>query len=514
MFKIIEIEIPPEFILEKKYIYEIIARRLKFNKEEITAVIPIRRSLDARARPPIYRLLCNVYINERALNDVQKINYYPVKGERKAAVIGFGPAGIFASLRLLELGIKPVIFERGKSVRERRKDIKRIYQNRIIDPNSNYCFGEGGAGAFSDGKLFTRSTKRGDVKKILRILTHFGADKDILLDSRPHIGSNLLPKIIEAIREEIIKNGGEIRFNSCLTDLTCKNLKIKSIIINDKIEYNFDAVILATGHSARDVYYLMRNKGFKLQAKPFALGVRVEHPQQLINKVQYREYNKYLPPAEYSLSCQIGGKGVYSFCMCPGGTIIPASTRIGELSLNGMSSSKRNLMFSNSGVAVTVDEADWKEFSKYEEFAGLEYQKWIERKCFEGGGADLKAPAQRIVDLVNNRISNELPQTSYLPGLNSVTLNSVLPNNIVKALIEAFKIFNKKMPGFISDEAIALAPESRTSAPIRIPRNRDNYTYGDIKGLFPCGEGAGYAGGIVSAAIDGENCATAAAKYI
>jgi len=435
---------------------------------------------------------------------------------KSAIIIGFGPAGMFAALRLIELGIKPIIFERGKDVQSRRKDIRAIQQLGEVNPDSNYCFGEGGAGTYSDGKLYTRATKRGDVNRILSLLVQHGAQNDIMIDAHPHIGSNKLPKVVSNIRETIINCGGEIHFDSRVTDFVINQQKIFGVVVNGKEEFLADAVILATGHSARDIFYLLHKKGIKIESKPFAMGVRIEHPQALIDEIQYHTSmrNPNLPASSYNLTCQIDEKGVYSFCMCPGGIIIPASTAPGELVLNGMSVSRRDSLYANSGLVVSIDENDWSEFKTHEVLAGLEFQKYVEKIAFESGGKTQRAPAQRITDFVKGTISGSLPKSSYIPGTTSSPLHEILPPVVVNGLKKGLLEFGKKMKGYLTEEAQILAAETRTSSPIRIPRDGETLMHVEVKGLFPCGEGAGYAGGIVSAAIDGENCAEAVKKFM
>ncbi len=516
MKKEIEVSIPPEFINNPDYLRLTSAKKLGLNPEDLTAVQTIKRSIDARSRNPVYRVRVIVYKNELPDDLYPEIKFKSVDSRKKVIVVGFGPAGMFASLRLIELGIKPVVLERGKDVRSRRKDLKSIQQEGVVNPDSNYCFGEGGAGTYSDGKLYTRSTKRGDVNRILSILVQHEAQRDILIDAHPHIGSNKLPKVVENIRNTILKFNGEIRFNSRITDLILSGNQVKGVIVNDSEEISADAVILATGHSARDIYYMLDKHRIKIEAKQFAMGVRIEHPQALIDQIQYHSIrrNENLPASSYGLACQVDGRGVYSFCMCPGGIIIPASTSPGELVLNGMSISRRDSPFANSGLVVSVDEKDWKEFNSYGVFAGLEYQKDLERKAFVAGGKTQRAPAQRITDFVNGKISQTLPETSYIPGTVSSPLNEILPDNIVNGLKKSLLQFDKKMKGYYTEEAQILAAETRTSSPVRIPRDNQSLMHVEIEGLFPGGEGAGYAGGIVSAAIDGERAADAVAAFI
>ncbi|MEW6507319.1 MAG: FAD-dependent protein [Bacteroidota bacterium] len=516
MKKEIELKIPPKYINDYNFLVSASAKKLKLNIEEVSAVHTIRRSIDARSKNPVYRIKAIIYINEKPLEINKRIDFKSINSDKKIIVAGFGPAGMFASLRLIELGIKPLVVERGKDVNARRRDLRLIQQEGIVNPDSNYCFGEGGAGTYSDGKLYTRSTKRGDVNRILSLLVQHGAQQEILIDAHPHIGSNKLPKVVSNIRSTILNNGGEIHFNSRVTDfIICDNI-IKGVVINNEQEVTADAVILAVGHSARDIFYLLNKHKIKLEAKPFAMGVRIEHPQALIDEIQYHSKvrDENLPASSYNLACQVDGKGVYTFCMCPGGIIIPASTSPGELVLNGMSVSRRDSPFANSGLVVSVEEKDWIDYKDYGVFAGLEFQKYVEKEAFAAGGNNQRAPAQRITDFVKGRISNSLPETSYIPGSISAPLHEILPIKIVNGLKEALLQFDKKMKGYFSDEAQIHAAETRTSSPIRIPRDSNLLMHTEINGLFPSGEGAGYAGGIVSAAIDGERCADAAVKYI
>ena len=510
----IEINILPKFINDKIYIINKATKKLKLTSNKISSIKIIRRSLDAR-KQPVYRLAIEVYIGEKPKESIKKLNYIPVSSKKKVLIIGFGPAGMFAALRLIELGIKPIIVERGKDVQKRRRDIRALQQEHIVNPDSNYCFGEGGAGAYSDGKLYTRSNKRGNVNKVLEIFVQHGASKDILIDSHPHIGSNILPKVVSNIRQIIIENGGEIYFNSKVTDFIIVQDELKGTIVNNEKEIIADAVILATGHSARDIYYLLHHLNIKLEPKPFAIGVRIEHPQPLINKIQYHTKNKSenLPAATYNLSCNIEGRGVYSFCMCPGGIIVPAATAPEEIVVNGMSLSRRDSPFANSGIVVSVGENEWKKYNDQYPFNGLKLQQEIEHLAFKLANNSQSAPAQRVTDFVEGKFSQQLPVTSYIPGLTSVRLDMELPAYITQRIKKALLVFNKKMNGYYTEEAQIVAAETRTSSPIRIPRNKISLMHEDIKGLFPSGEGAGYAGGIVSAAIDGENCADAVSRY-
>ncbi len=515
MKKQIELNLYPDKLTDRVLHKELAAKKLGVDANDITALLPLRRSIDAR-KLPVYRMLYEAYINEQPDITDKKVVYSPVKTDKKAIVVGFGPGGMFAALRLIEAGIKPVILERGKNVTDRRFDISAIQKKHTVNPDSNFCFGEGGAGAYSDGKLYTRSTKRGDVKKILNILVQHGADPDILIDAHPHIGSNRLPKIVSAVRETIISCGGEIHFESRVTDLVIKNKKFVSAVVNESTEYSADSIILATGHSASDIYYLLKKLDIALEAKPFAMGVRLEHPQELINSIQYhsKNYSKLLPAAAYSVTCKTEERGAFSFCMCPGGIIVPAATSPNEQVVNGMSVSRRDSPFANSGFVVTVNEKDWQKYAEYKEFAGLKLRSELEKRAYELGGNSQTAPAQRAMDFIKGKTSPELNKASYIPGVTSVPMHEKLPEFMVKGLREALIQINKKMPGFSSNNAMLIGVETRTSSPVRIPRIKETYMHPEVYGLFPCGEGAGYAGGIVSAAIDGENCAEAAVRQM
>ncbi|MDO7544891.1 MAG: FAD-binding protein, partial [Flavobacteriaceae bacterium] len=430
------------------------------------------------------------------------------------AIIGAGPAGLYAALRAIEAGITPMVFERGKDVRARRRDLAAINKAQTVNPESNYCFGEGGAGTYSDGKLYTRSKKRGNVLKALEWLVHFGASDDILVEAHPHIGTNKLPAIITAMREAVIAHGGAVHFNAKLTDIKIENNSIKGLEINGDTWHDFSEVVLATGHSARDIFYLLHKRGVTIAAKPFALGVRVEHTQELINDIQYHgdHQNPYLPPASYALVEQVNGMGVYSFCMCPGGIIAPCATEAEEVVTNGWSPSKRNNPYANSGIVVSVSPEDLPNYKENDPFVCLDFQKKVEYDCWVAGGKTQRVPAQRMIDFVQGKTSADFPKTSYQPGIVSVNLAEVLPPLIAKRLQKAFVKFGRKMNGYYTNEAVLHAPESRTSSPVSIPRDPNTLEHIDIKGLYPCGEGAGYAGGIISAAIDGINCVDAIAQ--
>ena len=494
------------------------AAQLGISSKEITAVKVLRKSIDARKSLIYFNYKVAVYIQEKPSDAPDYIfDYKDVSKAKEVHIIGFGPAGMYAALRCIELGFKPIVLERGKNVQDRRRDLRAINQFHTVNEDSNYCFGEGGAGTYSDGKLYTRSLKRGDVRKIFENLVYHGATAQILVDSHPHIGTNKLPKVVKNIRETILNYGGEIHFESRVVDFTIKNNKIIGISLLNGKEMEVNSVILATGHSARDIYYLLQKKEIGLVAKSFAMGVRVEHPQRIIDSIQYHckgKRSELLPAAAYSLVQQVNDRGVYSFCMCPGGFIVPAATANGEVVVNGMSPSKRNNEFANSGIVVEINvDTDIPSYEKFGAMKGLEFQKDLEKMAFNAGGKTQAAPAQRLTDFVEGRLSNSLNTTSYQPGLNSAPLFSLLPKQIGGRLRDGFKAFGQKMHGFYTQEANVIGVESRTSSPVKIPRN-EQLQHPEIEGLYPCGEGGGYAGGIISAAMDGERCAEAATKNL
>ncbi|NCO64334.1 FAD-binding protein [Candidatus Pacearchaeota archaeon CG_4_9_14_3_um_filter_31_7] len=508
--------------LQEEAVADILVKKsaayLKIKPDDITGIKVLRKSIDARKALIIFNYKVAVYIKEAIPKTSDyTFNYQDVSHAKPIHIIGFGPAGMYAALRCIELGFKPVVLERGKNVQDRRRDLKAINQEHVVNEDSNYCFGEGGAGTYSDGKLYTRSLKRGDVRRIFENLVYHGATHQILVDAHPHIGTNKLPKVVQNIRETILKYGGEIYFETRVVDFIVKNHEIKSIILNNGEEMTVSRVILATGHSARDIFYLLYKKKIALEAKSFAMGVRVEHPQHIIDSIQYHcssERDALLPAASYALVQQVQERGVYSFCMCPGGFIVPAATANGEVVVNGMSPSKRNNLYANSGIVVEIN-AD-KDLSKYESFGplkGLEYQKDLEKLAFTAGGRTQTAPAQRLTDFVEGRLSTDLNPTSYQPGLKSAPLHSLLPKFIGGRLRKGFESFGQKMKGYYTAEANVIGVESRTSSPVCIPRN-EHLEHPDVSGLYPCGEGGGYAGGIVSAAMDGERCAEAATKNL
>ena len=473
----------------------------------------LRRSIDAR-NDILYRYRVEVAKPEEVFEEYVLEDYKDVSSAEPVIIIGAGPAGMFAALKLLMRGFRPVILERGKDVHARKFDMAKLSREGIVNPDSNYCFGEGGAGTFSDGKLYTRSSKRGDIREVLHQLVKFGADPSILIDAHPHIGSDKLPIVVENIRNCIVEHGGEYHFNSRVTDIVKLSDGSFNVVVTDPeqnegtVTYTSKKVILATGHSARDIYEMFYQKGWEIQAKGFALGVRVEHPQSLINKIQYHgKYQPFMPTAEYSFVTQVLDRGVFSFCMCPGGILVPAATASGELVLNGMSNSQRNSKWANSGVVVQIEPEDFPEYAQYGPLALLRFQQDVERKMFEYTGS-LKAPAQRMMDFCRRIPSANLPKSSYYPGVENAPLHELLPEHVSLRLKYAFpEIGNKKMHGYYTNDALVLGVESRTSSPVRIPRNPETLEHTQISGLYPCGEGAGYAGGIVSSALDGINCA-------
>lgn len=514
MIKETNIRIRPSYIDKPEKIKRVLADQLNILEQDITEFKILKRSIDARSRNVVFQLRVEVGIQEKIpVTKFELSKKIDVSNKTPVIVVGAGPAGLFAAIELIQHGLKPIILERGKSVRDRRRDLAAINKEHIVNPESNYCFGEGGAGTYSDGKLYTRSVKRGDVNKVLSILVEHGAQPDVLVDTHPHIGTNKLPNIIVSIREYILSSGGEVHFDTKVEDFIIKNKQIKGVVANNQ-EFISDNVILATGHSARDIFKQLHKRNVKIESKPFALGVRIEHPQELIDSIQYKcdSRGDYLPPASYSLVTQTKYKPVYSFCMCPGGIIAPCATSPGEVVTNGWSPSRRNNPYSNSGIVVAVDEHDFKPFQNEGPFSAMEYQASVERKAWELGGKSQVVPAQRMVDFVNGRVSTNLPGTSYQPGIISTELREVLPKTISKALQSAFKDFGNKMQGYYTNEAVLHATESRTSSPVKIPRDRESFEHIEIAGLYPCAEGAGYAGGIMSAAIDGQKCAEKIAK--
>ncbi|WP_282019001.1 NAD(P)/FAD-dependent oxidoreductase [Salegentibacter mishustinae] len=504
-----QIRVSPAEAANEAQIKRAVSRHGSIPLKEITAINILKRSIDARQRAVKINLKVEVYVNEEFKEEKIRLpEYQNVKNNEEIIIVGAGPAGLFAALRCIELGFKPIIIERGKDVRTRRRDLKALNIEHIVDEDSNYCFGEGGAGTYSDGKLYTRSKKRGDVDRILKLLVGFGATPEIMVEAHPHIGTNKLPAIIADIRELITACGGKVLFETRLTDILIKDNEVAGIKTLSGESIKAKKIILATGHSARDIFELLHRKNIKIEAKAFALGVRVEHPQELIDQIQYNcdSRGEFLPPSPYSIVKQVNGRGMYSFCMCPGGIIAPCATSPGEVVTNGWSPSKRDQPTANSGIVVELRLSDFINFEK-NPLAAMEFQKQIEQKAWLEGGSTQKVPAQRLVDFTQGKISGNLPVTSYKPGVTSTDLGNVFPEFIHKTLQEGFKEFNKSMRGFLTNDAVVHAPESRTSSPVRIPRDPYSFEHIQIKGLYPCGEGAGYAGGIISAAIDGERCA-------
>ncbi len=503
--------VSPQEAGEPEQLKRVVANALKINLERITKVVVVRHSIDARNSRIRINLSLEIYVDELPELTGKPIFDYPFVGNKNPVVIvGAGPAGLFAALHLIELGFKPILLERGKPVGERKKDIAAIHGEHLVNPDSNYGYGEGGAGTFSDGKLYTRSKKRGDVRKVLEVLNFHGAQDEILVEAHPHIGTNVLPKVIGSIRETILNAGGEYHFNARVSDLILQNDIVKGVVLLGGERVEGIAVVLATGHSARDIYYLLQRNKIELEAKPFALGVRVEHPQELIDHIQYHgtSRGKYLPPAAYTMVEQVGERGVYSFCMCPGGVVVPAATAPGELVVNGMSPSHRGGKFANSGIVTEIRVEDIpREFHRFGIFAGLEFQQSVEKNCFLAAGESQLAPSQRLADFANNRRTSTLPESSYRPGLVASNIGDWLPGFVSSRLREGLLKMGRKSHGYLTNEAIVLGAESRTSSPLRIPRSEFTLEQLQIKGLFPCGEGAGYAGGIVSSAVDGERVA-------
>ena len=510
MQKEINLILRPKQATDEKFFLPIAAKKLNISIEEISQYRIIKKSIDARKPNIKINLKLLIIINEENfIFENTLFDYQNVSNKEEVVIIGTGPAGLFAALRLIELGLKPILFERGKDVSERKLDIAKINREQIVNPDSNYAFGEGGAGTFSDGKLYTRSKKRGSVKRILDILNLHGASQEILYEAHPHIGTNKLSGVIKEIRETILNAGGEIHFNSKLTDIKTVDNTVKSITINNNQEIDVKRLVLATGHSARDVYEILHKNEILIEPKAFAIGVRVEHPQKLVDSIQYHceIRSDYLPAANYNLVKQIDGRGVYSFCMCPGGFIVPAATEQNQIVVNGMSPAKRDSKYANSGIVVEIKHEDLKDFEEYGALAGVKYQEFIENLAHKNGGDGQIAPAQRLKDFVEGKKSESLPETSYHPGVVSSDIHKWLPENISKRLQKGFVEFNKSMKGYLTNEAIILGVESRTSSPVRIPRDKETLEHTQIKGLYPCGEGAGYAGGIVSSAVDGERIA-------
>ena len=521
MAQTVEIKLPPAELHDSAALRRALQRQTKLAPSRIGETRIVRRSIDARGAKPVYRLRVDVLApGEEAPADAPPLaKLRDVADAPAVTVVGCGPAGMFAALELIERGLRPIIVERGQDVRQRRRSLRAIQQFGEVDPDSNYCFGEGGAGTYSDGKLYTRSLKRGNYQRALEILVAHGAQPDILIDAHPHIGSNKLPAVVAALRATILAHGGEVRFGHRVTDLEISGGRIRALVVRPAAgaEYRLvtDDYILATGHSARDIYELLHRRGVRLEAKPFALGVRIEHPQPLIDRIQYgqptREEN--LPASSYKLVTQVQERGVFSFCMCPGGLVVPAATAPGEIVVNGMSLSRRDSPYANSGTVVAVELEDLHPFAQHGVFAGLAFQRAVEQAMFAAtGDGSQRAPAQRLTDFTEGRNSADLPDSSYIPGLATRRLDQLLPPGIYDRLRRGVRDFGRKMRGYYTAEANVIGVESRTSSPVRIPRDRQTFRHPEVSNLFPCGEGAGFAGGILSAAMDGQNVARAVAE--
>lgn len=521
--RIVELVLRPEEAFREDLFPHILYKKLDLPDDGSILIRPLKRSIDARSKKISVRVQCEVIDSpEKHTLLSYKKDFGKVSPDRSVIIVGSGPAGLFAALKLLEHGVKPVILERGKDVQSRRRDLAAINKEHIVNPESNYCFGEGGAGTYSDGKLYTRSSKRGDIRRILEIMVAHGAKEEILFDAHPHIGTNKLPNLVAAIRQSILDAGGAIHFNTKVVDLLCRDGEVQGVVTQHGDKITGDAVILATGHSARDIYELLHRKNILIESKSFALGVRVEHQQALIDRIQYHcagDRGPYLPASSYSLVHQAmvneKNRGVFSFCMCPGGFIVPAATAPGEIVVNGMSPSRRDSEFANSGIVVAVEENDFMAYAPDKgPLAAMYFQHDVEASACTLAGGTQTAPAQRLMDFIQTKVSTTLLKTSYQPGLTSVDMSEVLPPFIVEALRQGFKSFGRKMKGYLTNDAQIVGVESRTSSPVRIPRDKDTLEHPQIRKLFPCGEGAGFAGGIMSAAMDGERCAVAALNTI
>lgn len=517
MSSIVRLNVSPETAADQSLVRKLAGSLSGIPPSEIALLRIVRRSVDARRRNIIVNLEIEVFsAREELPSPIGPYNPKDVTGKTEVIIVGAGPAGLFSALRLIELGIKPVLLERGRDVSSRKRDIALISREHRVDPDSNYCFGEGGAGTFSDGKLYTRSKKRGDNRRVLELLCLHGANENILYEAHPHLGTDKLPGIITAIRKTITDAGGIFLFGKRVSDIIVEGNEIKGVATSGNERFFSSCVILATGHSARDIYSLCIGRGIKLEPKSFAMGVRVEHPQSLIDRIQYhgRDRGKHLPAASYSLVRQVEGRGVYSFCMCPGGFMVPSATSPGEVVVNGMSPSTRNSPYANSGIVVEIRPEDLKEYERFDVMAGLEFQKDFEKLAWENAGRTQAAPAQRLSDFLDGKISATLPAASYFPGVTSSPLHEWMPPVIAERLKGGFRHFGSVMKGFITNEAIVAGVESRTSSPVRIPRDPFTLEHIAVSGLYPCGEGSGYAGGIVSSAVDGMNTSEAVASRI
>jgi hypothetical protein len=517
MGKQVQINLTPSAAADETTIKKIAASLAGIDLAAVSSLRVIKRSVDARKKNIRINLTVEVFSEkDSALPEIIPFNPVDVSLKQEVIIVGAGPAGLFAALRLIELGVRPVIIERGRDVSSRKKDIARISREQIVNPDSNYCFGEGGAGTYSDGKLYTRSKKRGDNTRILELLCLHGANENIMYEAHPHLGTDKLPRIITEIRKSILEAGGQFILEKKVIDFLINGDTINGVVTSDNVQFKSKYVILATGHSARDIYELCKIRGIELEMKPFAMGVRVEHPQELIDRIQYHGNlrGEFLPASSYYLAKQIDGRGVYSFCMCPGGFIVPSATAQEEVVVNGMSPSERNSPFANSGIVVEIKPEDLIKYSSSGEMAGLEFQKELEREAWKNGGHTQRAPAQRLADFVSGDSSGSLPKVSYFPGVTSSPLHSWMPKAIGRRLRDGFRLFGQLMNGYLTNDAVVLGVESRTSSPVRIPRDPEKLHHIRISGLYPCGEGSGYSGGIVSSAVDGMRAAEAIAKKI
>jgi uncharacterized FAD-dependent dehydrogenase len=517
MVKQVQINLTPAAAADEEAVRKIAASLAGMDISDIVVLRIIKRSVDARKKNIRVNLTVELFSGEdSSIPVIAPFLNADVSLKPEVIIVGAGPAGLFAALRLIELGLRPVIIERGKDVSSRKKDIALISREQLVNPESNYCFGEGGAGTYSDGKLYTRSKKRGDNTRVLELLCLHGANENIMYEAHPHLGTDKLPGIISEIRKSILDAGGVFILETKVTDLLIEGNSIIGVVTSDNKKFRSPNVILATGHSARDIYDICKNRGIELEMKSFAMGVRVEHPQELIDRIQYHGNSRgeYLPASSYYLAKQIDGRGVYSFCMCPGGFIVPSATAQEEVVVNGMSPSGRNSPYANSGIVVEIKPEDLSKYAGFGEMAGLEFQKELEREAWKNGGHTQRAPAQRLADFVNGDNSDSLPKVSYFPGVTSSPLHNWLPKSIGRRLRDGFRLFGQSMHGYLTNEAVVLGVESRTSSPLRIPRDPETLNHVRISGLYPCGEGSGYAGGIVSSAVDGMRAAEAIAKKV